>query len=316
MRRFIAAAFLAFAPTGALADEPDIAAQFLTLQERLMEAQARFTARQLESRRLAAGDWARAPGAQACAAFVAQSLKDYAGISASRDRRSREAARLIDLMSERLARGSDLRLSALCPSEIGDSPRYNARSLSAVPSARGPGDAEEALSRTAASKAVVIDRGLIMAAGSDDELAAVVGHELGHLALQHLPARRELALMGDGKSFSEGLGAPSDDISARRMRWWGEGYLIETELEADAFGAALMARAGYDPREFAAVLAKAEPTALLLDARGEAAVRRDFARRNEAAAKFAAQFPVLRPPTAPPRVLTRLKALLSSDRHP
>ncbi len=310
MRRLLCLAFLtAFALPASAADGHDIAVEFSQLQERIMEAQARFDARQVETRRMASLAWAGTPAPEACAY-----LKLSVGSGTDDGPRGRESARLIDGMLKRLLDASGMGLSALCPSVVGVSDDYNAKSITQGRSDPKSSDADEAKARTKASKIVVVDRGLILAAGSDDELAAVIGHELGHLALQHLRARQEIASMGDGAAFAQGLAAPAKDIAQRRMNWWGEGYLVETEMEADRFGAVLMARAGYDPSEFAAVLAKAELTALREDTRGEKAIRGDFDRRNAAAAKFAAEFPVVKDLSRARAVLPRLKAVLSAAR--
>jgi hypothetical protein len=56
----------------------------------------------------------------------------------------------------------------------------------------------------------------------------------------------------------------------------------------------------------------AQTTALALDVRGPDAVKGDFDRRNEAASRFAADFPVLERHAAP--ILPRLKELLSAPK--
>lgn len=298
-------------PCLAASGEPDIAVEFNRLQERLMAARSRFVARQAETRRLAETDWARAPDAALCARTTGDVLRTALKTSPARDDRSLRAARLVDLVVDRLVQDSGLQISAFCPTTIGDSGDYNADSYAAGPADPRRDDREEAAARTGALKAIILERGLILAADSDDELAAVVGHELGHLALQHLPARQELSLLGDGRAMTKGLSAPAADIAKRRMSAWGAGYNVETELEADRYGAALMARAGYDPRAFAVVLSKAEVTALRLDARGPQAVRSDFARRRAAAARFGGELKPASGASPAPRVLRRLKTLLS-----
>jgi predicted Zn-dependent protease len=101
--------------------------------------------------------------------------------------------------------------------------------------------------------------GMIQLAGSEGELAAVIGHEIGHLEAEHARERvsaetlrhwglqliaflldinevafaREIAaLLGVGVEF--GLVRP---------------YGRAQELEADRLGLFMMAKAGYDPRE-------------------------------------------------------------------
>jgi len=66
----------------------------------------------------------------------------------------------------------------------------------------------------------------------DDELAALVAHELAHNILRH---RQRLNAAGVARDFRAGFGR-----SGRLFR--------KTELEADRLAVHLMARAGYDPR--------------------------------------------------------------------
>lgn len=64
-----------------------------------------------------------------------------------------------------------------------------------------------------------VTKGLYDRLGTDDQLAAVIGHELGHLRKGHCIVR------------PGALAGPS----------------LEREMEADAFAARLLSRAGYDP---------------------------------------------------------------------
>lgn len=85
-------------------------------------------------------------------------------------------------------------------------------------------------------QAVAITTALADATRSDDELAALIGHEIAHNILGH---RRTLAGQGIGKGIFSRIGA-----KARKVR--------VTEAEADYLGVYLAARAGYDPRAAAA----------------------------------------------------------------
>lgn len=82
-----------------------------------------------------------------------------------------------------------------------------------------------------ASGAIVISRGLIQNLKSEGELAFVIAHEMGHLALGHRGER------------------PSEHVAA-------------DELAADRFGLALLARANYDPRVSISSLLHAAPAEL------------------------------------------------------
>lgn len=110
-------------------------------------------------------------------------------------------------------------------------------------------------------------RGLIMLTNTEDELAAVIGHEMSHVIHRH--TARQLAksrapsilrLPGNivGRVLSRDLGnlinAPVDAL--------GTAYIARNsrkdEYEADRGGQLLAARAGYDPAALAAVLLRIE----------------------------------------------------------
>ena len=97
--------------------------------------------------------------------------------------------------------------------------------------------------------------GLLKLAATDDELATVMGHEIGHATARH-GAQRMTEVVGAsllGIGLSEWLGD-----SHNRDLWlaaYGVGaagmmlkYSRDQESEADAIGLIYAARAGYDPR--------------------------------------------------------------------
>lgn len=88
---------------------------------------------------------------------------------------------------------------------------------------------------------------------SDDELAAVIGHEISHALREHSRERAsEQAVAGAGISIlsaAAGLG----DIGQQGLQYAYMGLLglpnsRQHETEADRIGVELAARAGYDPR--------------------------------------------------------------------
>jgi predicted Zn-dependent protease len=102
-------------------------------------------------------------------------------------------------------------------------------------------------------------RGLLGLARSDDEVAAVLGHEVGHLVARH-PAERvsqQLAVQaGVGLTellLSQGENADNAQAIAAALGL-GAAYGVilpysrKHELEADRVGVELMAKAGYDPK--------------------------------------------------------------------
>ena len=101
--------------------------------------------------------------------------------------------------------------------------------------------------------------GMFEVVGSEDQLAAIVGHEIGHLEAQHPQERMSAQMATDtGLSilaFFLNLGGIeySREIAAALGLGVQYGLLLpfnrDQELEADALGLRLMDSASYDPRE-------------------------------------------------------------------
>ncbi|MEM7145396.1 MAG: M48 family metallopeptidase [Verrucomicrobiota bacterium] len=103
---------------------------------------------------------------------------------------------------------------------------------------------------------VGVNTGMFQITQNDAGLAAVVGHEIGHVVARH-----------GGERITQGIGAALitlgvnqafKDSDARDLATVGTGaatgltvlkFSRSQELEADRLGALYMARAGYDPRE-------------------------------------------------------------------
>ena len=101
---------------------------------------------------------------------------------------------------------------------------------------------------------VYITRGLMAYLNSEAELAAVIGHEIGHVSARH-GVRQQGATTAP--SAGAGLGSvlvPEMDNPAGASvlqtlaQAWTAGYGREQELEADRLGADCLAKTGYDPR--------------------------------------------------------------------
>jgi predicted Zn-dependent protease len=101
--------------------------------------------------------------------------------------------------------------------------------------------------------------GLIDLAENDAQLAAVIGHEIGHV-LAHHPAKRVNSAMTAqmGVSLAQvGLAAAGVSYGAEAAQLLGLGaqygvvlpHTRTQEYEADRIGLEIMAAAGYDPRE-------------------------------------------------------------------
>lgn len=140
---------------------------------------------------------------------------------------------------------------------------------------------------------IYVNRGLIESSRTAGELAGVIAHELGHIALRHGTAqatgvaeftvaaltRALLAAIDEGRAG----GGPSEHQPADGARVLVR-FSPEYERQADAVGLLVMARAGYDPHDMAAILQtldRADGT-WLLD-HGESERRREAIVREAAA---------------------------------
>ena len=90
---------------------------------------------------------------------------------------------------------------------------------------------------------IVLTRGLVAIASSEDELAAALAHEISHVSHRHAAAR-------------EALG--EKPIGVKELYWASSvaGYARDQERDADRGGQALAAAAGYDPLAAAELLRK------------------------------------------------------------
>ncbi|MFQ5469024.1 MAG: M48 family metalloprotease [Gammaproteobacteria bacterium] len=107
---------------------------------------------------------------------------------------------------------------------------------------------------------IYITRGLMAYLNSEAELAAVLGHEIGHVTARH--SVRQISL-----SKAAGIGYQIGAILIPELRTQGvsdlfgllsnaliSGYGRDQELEADRLGAEYLARSGYDPQAMVGVI--------------------------------------------------------------
>src|SRR6185503_1690208 len=109
-----------------------------------------------------------------------------------------------------------------------------------------------------------VNRGLITTAKNEAELAGVLAHEMSHVVLRHGTEQASKAYLGQaGLSLLGGLVGKRGSTSSQIINAVG-GFGLNAaflkfsradELEADALGAELMSKAGYDPMAMATMFA-------------------------------------------------------------
>jgi len=103
-----------------------------------------------------------------------------------------------------------------------------------------------------------VHTGMITLVDNQDQLAAVIGHEIGHVLARHSNERasQELAV-SQGMSIIQAVSAPQTALGQTALGLLGVGaqygilmpYSRVHESEADMIGVDLMAKAGFDPRQ-------------------------------------------------------------------
>jgi predicted Zn-dependent protease len=97
---------------------------------------------------------------------------------------------------------------------------------------------------------VYISRGILPYLASEAELAAVLGHEVGHITARHSAQRQSQSTVAGvlGAAAAIFTGQPAlGDLAGIAGQAVISGYGREQELEADRLGAEYLARTGYDP---------------------------------------------------------------------
>lgn len=96
---------------------------------------------------------------------------------------------------------------------------------------------------------IYIHRGLLAYLSSEAELAAVLGHEVGHVTARHSVQQQSQStawgLLGQAVAIGTGVGAAAD-VTGVLGSAFVRGYGRDMELEADGLGAQYLARSGYD----------------------------------------------------------------------
>ncbi|QLC73489.1 M48 family metalloprotease [Pseudomonas sp. LPB0260] len=98
---------------------------------------------------------------------------------------------------------------------------------------------------------IYIHRGLLAYLNSEAELAAVLGHEVGHVTARHSVQQQSQSsawnILGQAVAIGTGIGA-AGDLANVLGGAFVRGYGRDMELEADGLGAQYLARSGYDPQ--------------------------------------------------------------------
>jgi len=109
---------------------------------------------------------------------------------------------------------------------------------------------------------VLVSRGLLLVFNDVDELAGVLGHEIGHVAARHASSRLVWSIPSDilGRLARSAVGvvsrATGDSLGVSVPRLLMAPYERDLEREADLVGVVLAASGGYDPAAFGRALTR------------------------------------------------------------
>ena len=97
---------------------------------------------------------------------------------------------------------------------------------------------------------IFVNRGLLAFLSSEEQLAAVIGHEIGHVVGEHARRRKMANLLGKTAGIAAAFVTGRNElyeVSNVATATLLSGYGREMELEADRFGAEFLALSGYNP---------------------------------------------------------------------
>lgn len=112
---------------------------------------------------------------------------------------------------------------------------------------------------------VYVNRGLLLYLNSEDQLAAVMAHEIGHVTARHAVQQQARGRLGNAAAtvggvvaaVATGSGYIGSELAQIGSIWaaaGASGFGREHELEADTLGSEYLAKAGYDPEAMIEVL--------------------------------------------------------------
>jgi predicted Zn-dependent protease len=165
---------------------------------------------------------------------------------------------------------------------------------------------------------VFVNAGAVAAARNEGELAAILAHEISHVALRHGTGQASKAYLA--KAGLEILNAMTGGRETRLGQWAaglgkaGADLFFEdtgrsSETEADLEGARLMVAAGYDPRDMARFFEKLDQTGAARAA-SASSDHPDPVSRVAAINRIISQLPPARPSAADAEEFRRIKRRL------
>lgn len=96
---------------------------------------------------------------------------------------------------------------------------------------------------------IYITRGLLAIMNSEDELASVLGHEVGHVVADHSARRQQTATLGGLGALVVGILTGSGElaqVAAQAAQLYTLSYSRDQEFEADDLGVRYLAASGYN----------------------------------------------------------------------
>ena len=125
-------------------------------------------------------------------------------------------------------------------------------------------DSDEINAFAAPGGLILISRGLLRCADSEETVAAILAHEISHVVLKHglksiSNARWTAAVQAGANATVQVAGSPElkqltgvfkDSINDITNTLVNSGYSRELELQADQMALVIMRKAGYDPQAF------------------------------------------------------------------
>ncbi|HYD73119.1 MAG TPA: M48 family metallopeptidase, partial [Candidatus Binatia bacterium] len=104
---------------------------------------------------------------------------------------------------------------------------------------------------------IYVTRGLMALMNSEDELASVLGHEVGHVVADHAARRQNTATLSGLGAVLAGILTGSGEIAqaaGQAAQLYALSYSRDQEFEADDLGVRYLQRAGYSPHAAADLL--------------------------------------------------------------